>query len=591
MMRPYFGLSAGTIIIVSSLLGSCTDRNPGFVEASDSAGSTTGETSRTSSASDSTTGGESGTESGSSTSTSTTEPNTTDTSPPPETDTSPTTGGGLCGDGIVDGNEECDKGTQNGEPASGCSDSCTFTCGNGELDIGEECDEGDQNGEPASGCSDSCTLTCGNGELDIGEECDEGDQNGVDKSGCSDSCTSTCGNGELDVGEMCDDGNLDNDDGCEFNCTPTPPGVCGNMTLDWDELCDQSDPKSTFPCTEEDCQPKFYQVCPDGEPQIEYAHCDKNLLPKLPLSPFRAIGLACYNNNDSISIPIANYHLISPDKNAWRIASQFGTGMDGEQPIYGPREGDSFLALSTGIIATPQQGTIIENENSQATKNANDNPDGNFLPPGIDPNANMALNAFWTLGEGDPNDKILFTFQTIMPPTATGYSLDIAFLTSEWPEYVNTKYSDLLLIWEISENWNGPVSMISDQLLSSTSLHPHWSNTSISDGPNKNCMEFDSEGPGYSCNEDQLQDTGFEWHAGSTWLQVNQNLNSDKPFTLFILLADMVDDERASVALIYNFRYRCKSCIEMGDPGYMEKCVTKNTPDENCCGVVMPIGN
>ena len=588
-MRPYFGLSAGTITIVSLLLGSCTDPNPGFVAVSDSAASTTGQTS----ASDSTTGGESGTDTGSNTnSTNATEPNT---SPPPETDTSPTTGGGLCGDGNVDADEECDDGEQNGAPASGCSDSCTLTCGNGVLDIGEECDEGTQNGKPASGCSDSCTLTCGNGVLDIGEECDD------DGDACSPDCwiispDPYCGDGIVDLvlGEQCDDGNNMSYDGCSKMCKlEVSMSDCGNGTLEWGELCDDGNMNDNDQCSNS-CIPADPNACPDGQDDNYYPECDSDLDPNHPLSPFRAIGLAC--NDGNISIPILDYYLISPDKTAWRIASQFGTGKDdNENPIYGPREGDSFLALSTGVIAPVKDGIIQEAPGSQAENDQNNNPDSNVLPPGINPAKDKSgvLADVWTI-KSNPNDKILLTFDTSLPANVEGYSLDLAFLSSEWPEWVGTEFSDLLLVWQVNNNWTGTVSVLPDgngkAILNTSSLHPHWSSTPITnDNKETFCNPPKNDGPGYSCNEAQLQGTGFEGHAGTKWLRVNHNIGEedDRTIKLMIFLADMGDTQQASVALIDNFRYRCAPCIEMDAPEYMESCIT-STPDENCCGVVMP---
>jgi hypothetical protein len=72
------------------------------------------------------------------------------------------TWGGYCGDGIVNGSEDCDDGPKNGTQygGSGCTLGCTTThyCGDNVVDTsqGEECDLGSANGGDL--CTDKCKL-------------------------------------------------------------------------------------------------------------------------------------------------------------------------------------------------------------------------------------------------------------------------------------------------------------------------------------------------------------------------------------------------------------------------------------------------
>ncbi|HLC60746.1 MAG TPA: DUF4215 domain-containing protein [Candidatus Nanoarchaeia archaeon] len=122
----------------------------------------------------------------------------------------------LCGNGVLETGEQCDSGSQNGQPCTPtygntcnyCSSSCTPvtvtgpTCGDGTVQSPEQCDSGSQNGQP-------CTPTYGN-------TCNY----------CSSSCTPvtvtgpTCGDGIVSGNEQCDDGNLNNNDGCSSSCLP-----------------------------------------------------------------------------------------------------------------------------------------------------------------------------------------------------------------------------------------------------------------------------------------------------------------------------------------------------------------------------------
>jgi cysteine-rich repeat protein len=83
---------------------------------------------------------------------------------------------GDCGDGHVDGTEQCDDG--NTVSGDGCSATCTIEttacCGNGTVEAGEQCD--DDNLVSGDGCSATCQLEVstppGDGDWDDGSVCD-----------------------------------------------------------------------------------------------------------------------------------------------------------------------------------------------------------------------------------------------------------------------------------------------------------------------------------------------------------------------------------------------------------------------------------
>jgi cysteine-rich repeat protein len=121
----------------------------------------------------------------------------------------------VCGDGIVDFDEDCDDA---GESAV-CDDDCTFVeCGdaNPNQAAGEFCDAG---GESLN-CDVDCTApVCGDGITNASDNefCDDGGPSPT----CDVDCTTpSCGDGSLNPAflETCDDGNNDSQDGCSAAC-------------------------------------------------------------------------------------------------------------------------------------------------------------------------------------------------------------------------------------------------------------------------------------------------------------------------------------------------------------------------------------
>ncbi len=178
-------------------------------------------------------------------------------------------GAGVCGDGRLALEEECDDNNASGN--DGCSPTCTLepgwtcptvglacvaaACGDGIVAGLEECEP--LAGDAGVGCSAACTIepgydcdpltklcnpvVCGDGVIQRGESCEEA-QPSLPFDGCYQCkketscvggvCQATCGDGQRFAGEACDDGNLRDGDGCSATCTVEPGFACADIVGD-----------------------------------------------------------------------------------------------------------------------------------------------------------------------------------------------------------------------------------------------------------------------------------------------------------------------------------------------------------------------
>jgi fibro-slime domain-containing protein len=183
----------------------------------------------------------------------------------------------YCGDGKVNGSEQCDDGVNAnvyGSLASGCAPGCKIApyCGDSTVDVayGETCDKGSANSATAYGegaCTNKCQPApkCGDGVQNGSEACDDGQNNGSPTSHCDTSCNTKCGNKKLDPGELCDDPSGHNTGaygGCKANCTPGPYCGDGIKQTDAGETCDDGKNDGSYGTCTADCQRGAY--CGDG---------------------------------------------------------------------------------------------------------------------------------------------------------------------------------------------------------------------------------------------------------------------------------------------------------------------------------------
>ena len=170
----------------------------------------------------------------------------------------------VCGNGTVEGAEQCDDGNQDDSDA--CTVAClAAACGDGILQPPEACDDGNQ--VDADACSNACLVSaCGDGVLQPPELCDDGNQDDADT--CTAACEpAACGDGFTQPGEACDDGNAVDDDDCTNACALAS---CGDGALQPGEQCDDGNAVDSDACLGT-C---LTAACGDGVVQAGVDECD-----------------------------------------------------------------------------------------------------------------------------------------------------------------------------------------------------------------------------------------------------------------------------------------------------------------------------
>ena len=309
--------------------------------------------------------------------------------------------------------------------------------------------------------------------------------------------------------------------------------------------------------------------------------------------PFHAIGLGCDslggNWNASNSVSIQNESMNAAPGNAllgkpWQVGTMFGNA------TYGPMEGGKVLVISSGLIPDSNGGVITEDSSSDDAGGGS--WDSNSLPPPAIPvdgdtdpdpmviNCNLmgdctnTIQTQWEKGNGNPDDKMWFEFDVTAPSLnngdvadANGYKFDFAFLSEEFPEWVDTTFNDMFIVWQASTNFTGNVVFINDQPITVTAL---WDNATgvdyIGECPTGSppvipgCVGMAAELAGTD-----LVDDG----AGTGWYTATGGVEPGETFKLMFMIMDMGDSILNSYAVIDNWRWDCEGCVpsEVNDCG------------------------
>ena len=303
---------------------------------------------------------------------------------------------------------------------------------------------------------------------------------------------------------------------------------------------------------------------------------------------YHALGLNCpYDANQAI--PISNPVFNSPAANAWRVARQFGTHMVNGQPLWGPTEGEQFLIISTGNIAAPNANGVITMSNGSHQMGVNNaNPDNQQLPAPINvsngsnngqggtPFINCngvgdcsdSLQAQWSSGGSAANDLLWFRFEVDVPGDTHGFEFDFAYFSAEFPEYVNTLFNDIFLVWSDSETYTGNLCFVDDQPCTVTALWPvqHQGNAAALAGTG---FPHCPGGITFLC------DLTSSWTGGGTgWYTAKASAQPHETLQLTWAVFDMGDSLWDTAVILDNWRWDCQGCV----PSEVNPCGIRPIP-------------
>jgi hypothetical protein len=279
------------------------------------------------------------------------------------------------------------------------------------------------------------------------------------------------------------------------------------------------------------------------------------------VTALQALGLNCPGDaNNSTQTTAASF--TAPDAATWRIATQYGTSGD-----WVPSEGESLLVISSGRIpAANMAGLITSQGNQQDTSN----PDGVQLPvpmsADVGSNNGNGGNPFnncdfvndcsdsladqWNLGGQDANDLLWFDFSVDVPPMTSGWVVDLVYFSNEFPEYVNSLYNDIFVVWEVSEVFVGNICFIDGQPCTVTALDAIADNFS----------------GGQEAQHASLAGTGTQG-IGSTggqttgWVSLEGPASPDENMELTFAVFDMGDTAYDTMVVLDNWRWNCQGCV------------------------------
>jgi len=303
--------------------------------------------------------------------------------------------------------------------------------------------------------------------------------------------------------------------------------------------------------------------------------------------PMHAMGLNCsslggayVDPKNAVTVQKLEWQAagVQAEKRPWQVARAYGSFVDAmtEKPFWSPREGEKLLLISSGLLPAPDDAGAVTIAGNAVYNDVGGAPwDDDKLPPPMNQkpgspepmgfkncdgvgDCSNTLQAQWDLGGGDPNDRMWFNFKLTAPALAkgavadaNGYSFDFAFFSAEFPEWVDTSFNDIFVVWQTSIEYTGNITFVAGQPLTVTALWPI--------DYQGECALFDAKCVG---EDPHLAGTGYRKDGGATgWYRARGGVTPGETFGLAFAIFDMGDSTYDTTALLDNWRWDCEGCV------------------------------
>lgn len=260
--------------------------------------------------------------------------------------------------------------------------------------------------------------------------------------------------------------------------------------------------------------------------------------------PLQVVGLDCVGG-----IPAAG-SLSGPTGSAHVFEGPLGP--------YEPREGSKLLALSTGraahlALSHAELATFGCDDPVECPSTSHDETPTSLPAPltvepvdalddchddpslvGMGDCSNSLHEQLEDCG-GTPCELLDYTELRLglsVPPETRGLAFDFAFMSVEWPDFLDSAYNDMFVAWLESEGWTGNISF-------DDTAQPITVNA------------------GFTNYTEELAGMAMEGHAGTRWLTTDVGVQPGENLVLILAVFDVTDAAYDSAVLIDGFRWTC----------------------------------